>query len=201
VGAAGCVVPTRARTQQIAWIGRLDAGKDPLLALEVAQEYHRRHAGRRFVFVGDGPLAAAFAKRLRQARRSGLDILWIPQSDRVEDVLKESDCLYMTTKHEGIPLVVMEAFSCGIPVVMCLANTAAAEIAGCGTFYEMADRRSIDEACQKLHEALSAPCGQTLPAELSRERYAREMLNWLFGPASTATSCQSESVFGINAAA
>lgn len=190
-----------AAPRQIAWIGRLDDGKDPLLALGVAQEYHRRHPGTRFVFVGDGPLAAAFSKRFEKARRSGLDSLWIPQTDHVESVLKESDCLFMTSRHEGIPIVVMEAFSCGLPVVMCLDNTAAVELAGSGAFYEVVDRTSIDETCAKLHQALKAPRERTLPAELSQERYAREMLNWLFELVGQERFGQTDSVFGINAAA
>jgi len=187
--------------KQIAWVGRLQDGKDPLLALQVAQEYHRRHPGTRFVFVGDGPLARTFSKRVARAKQSGVDVRWIPQTDHVETVLKESDCLFMTTRHEGIPIVVMEAFSCGLPVVMCLANTAAAELAHCGQFFEVTDRTSIAETCAKLHQALEAGPAPSVPQDLSRERYAQDMWNWLFEPDAVGATAQLTSVFGVNAAA
>jgi glycosyltransferase involved in cell wall biosynthesis len=187
--------------KQVAWVGRLHDGKDPLLALEVAQEYHRQHPGTRFVFVGDGPLAGTFAKRVDRARRSGMDVHWIRQTDHVETVLQASDCLFMTTRHEGIPIVIMEAFSCGLPAVMCLANTAAAELAHCGRFFEVSDRTSVQETCERLEQALAAGCMQSAPQELSRERYAQAMWNWLFEPDAAGTTSQLTSVFGVNAAA
>jgi glycosyltransferase involved in cell wall biosynthesis len=187
--------------KQIAWIARLDDNKDPIHAFEVAREFHSRDPETRFVFVGNGPLATVLSKRIRQARRSGMNIAWIPQTDKVETVLQQSDCLFMTSHHEGIPIVVMEAFSCGIPVVMSHANTAAVELADCGTFRVVADRRSTDEFCERLREALNGPEARTLPVELSQQRYASEMLHWLFESSGAARQSQNESVFGINAAA
>ena len=109
--------------------------------------------------------------------------------------------MFMTTRHEGIPIVVMEAFSCGLPVVMCLANTAAAELAHCGTYFEVMDRTSVQETCEKLHQAVAAGRAQTAPQELSRERYAEDMWNWLFEPVAVGATSQLTSVFGVNAAA
>ena len=188
------------RPQQFVWIGRLENGKDPLLALEVAAAYHKTHGDARFVFVGNGPLAKEFGKKLRREQNSGLDAVWIQQSDRVDEILKNSDCLFMTTKHEGIPIVVMEAFSCGLPVVMCLSNTAAAEIADSGRFFPVADRTSVAETADRLHAALANSQLYPESAQLSRERYAQEMIDWLFAE-NADSPAQSISVFGVGAAA
>jgi glycosyltransferase involved in cell wall biosynthesis len=70
----------------------------------------------RFVVVGDGPLLGemrALADRLGVAQE--VDFLGF-QSNSLS-ILKQMDCLVVSSDHEGLPMVVLEALSLGVPVV------------------------------------------------------------------------------------
>jgi glycosyltransferase involved in cell wall biosynthesis len=191
----------RADAKQVVWCGRLSDEKDPLLALKVAQRFHESFPNVRMMFVGDGPLAAEFGERLRNYKESGALVTWIPYTDRVEDVLRTSDCLFMTSTYEGIPIVVMEAFACGLPVVMCLTNTAAGELANSGCFFAVADRLDLDAYCRRIQEALASTPGIAADQVLAHHRYARELIDWLFSAEVQARTDHLHSVFGVTAAA
>jgi glycosyltransferase involved in cell wall biosynthesis len=186
--------------RQVVWCGRLSWEKDPLLALRVAQQCHRWSPDVHFQFVGDGPERDSFAEQLRAYQAQGGRVDWAPHTDRFEEILRESDCLFLTSHYEGIPLVAMEAFSAGLPVVMPFANTAVAEIADFGRYYEITDRTDIEEYSRQIHEAIVGK--RCRPHEvLSHHRYAREMIDWLFPSDAQARNDYLTSVFGTGHAA
>jgi glycosyltransferase involved in cell wall biosynthesis len=188
------------RPKRVVWCGRLSPEKDPLLALRVAEHFHRQAPDIRFVFVGDGPLADHFSGQLQACLARGVPVEWIPRISGVNEVFRESDCLFMTSLWEGIPIVVLEALSTGIPVVTCFANTAMKEIVASGQCFEVNNRLSMDEYCQRLRQALDAPPFSPDPA-LSHHRYAQEMIDWLFPTGACARQDYLTSVFGVTAAA
>jgi glycosyltransferase involved in cell wall biosynthesis len=187
---------TRDRPKRVVWCGRLSPEKDPLLALRVAEHFHCQAPDVHFVFVGDGPLVNEFSAQLQLCLARGMPVEWIKSTSRVDEVFRESDCLFMTSQWEGIPIVVMEALSTGIPVVMCFTNTAMREIAVPGQCFEVNNRLSMEELCQQLRKALDAPRFAPDHA-LSHHRYAQEMIDWLFPSGACARKDYLTSVFGV----
>lgn len=103
---------------RILFVGRLDPVKRPLLLVEIARELAARRpaADFRFIVAGDGPESASLAGRIK---RAGVEHLFDLQG-RVPDVaplLATSDLVLIPSKNEGIPLVLLEAFASGRPVV------------------------------------------------------------------------------------
>jgi glycosyltransferase involved in cell wall biosynthesis len=102
--------------KRILWPGRLVEQKDPLLTVEVLAR--AKELGAEFVLdvVGDGHLkepARALAEQLGVA-----DVIrWHPASQEMARWYRSSDLLLMTSVYEGIPLVIYEALSMGVPVV------------------------------------------------------------------------------------
>jgi glycosyltransferase involved in cell wall biosynthesis len=190
LGAAGT-----ARPRLILWCGRLSAEKDPLLALRVAEHFQARAPDVEFLFVGEGPLGREFSTRLAAAVARGRRLEWLRRSDRVDQLLRGAGCLFLTSEYEGIPIVAMEALSTGVPVVMSFANTAIGEIARPGQCFDVADRLDVDAFCQRLGEALGAPCFAPEP-ELSHGRYAQETVDWLFPGDRAGPRADLRSVFG-----
>jgi len=100
----------------VAWVGRFDAQKDPLLFLRAAHAVLRRGLNARFVMAGEGPLrrrVEAEARRLGHAERIRL-------LGRVPDaapLLKRCSFLVLTSRWEGMPNVVLEAMACSRPVI------------------------------------------------------------------------------------
>ena len=100
----------------LGFLGRLEAVKNPLLALEVLAAL--RDDGHRLVVIGDGPLMGALRER---AAALGL-------ADRVElagslarpaalERLAGLDVLLVPSLWEGMPLAPLEAMAIGVPVI------------------------------------------------------------------------------------
>lgn len=103
-------------------VGALKPQKDHVLALQVAQELHRRRPDYRFLMVGDSlPLADTSAykadvlARYEQGDMAGFVKFLGPRSD-VYEIMARSGTLMVSSKFEGFPNVVLEAMSVGLPV-------------------------------------------------------------------------------------
>ena len=108
----------RPDTLHVVAVGRLDEQKDPLAFLTLADALRRREPGFRATWVGDGPLASAFAERIQQLRLEDT-VTWEAQPDRQRtlDLIAGAAVFALTSRWEGFPLVVLEAMAVGTPIV------------------------------------------------------------------------------------
>jgi glycosyltransferase involved in cell wall biosynthesis len=99
-------------------VGRLDQQKDPLLLLDSFAIVNRARPNTRLIVVGDGVLRAALAGR---AKALGLDgrviFAGLRSPGEVSDLLQLADAFLLTSAYEGMPMSVLEALGCGVPVV------------------------------------------------------------------------------------
>ncbi len=97
-------------------VGRLEAVKRVDLFLDVARCLSRELPSTRFVIAGTGREEAALRESLR-----GNDLerrtLFLGERDDIYDVLRALDLLFITSDHEGLPTVLLEALALGVPVV------------------------------------------------------------------------------------
>ncbi|MEI8154507.1 MAG: glycosyltransferase [Hyphomicrobiales bacterium] len=95
---------------------RMSEEKRPLLWVEVAAEVARRDERTHFVVYGDGPMRTDM---LDLARRRGIaERLHLPgHEDDISSCYKAMNVVMLTSRHEGLPNVLLEAQSLGIPVV------------------------------------------------------------------------------------
>jgi len=100
----------------VAYVGRLAPEKEPVDFVRVAAAVARTMPGVRFCMIGDGALRGDVRECIA---RSGL-------CDRVEmrglvadmhDVYRDLDVVVSTSSMEGMPLALLEAMACGVPVV------------------------------------------------------------------------------------
>lgn len=98
-------------------LGRLVRVKRVDLFLEAAAQLAAAQPDRyRFVVVGDGPLLAeASGAAARLGLAGEVDFLGFQRNSLA--ILKQMDCLVMTSDHEGLPMVVLEALCLGVPIV------------------------------------------------------------------------------------
>lgn len=110
-------LPVGAREElRAVFVGRLIANKGPAVALDAIAR--ARAAGRdvRLSVLGDGPLRARLETRAGQPDLAGA----VTFHGHVNDVarhLREGDVLLRPSFTEGLPLAVLEAMACGLPVI------------------------------------------------------------------------------------
>lgn len=95
---------------------RMSEEKRPLLWVETAAQVAKRDRRVHFVVYGDGPLRAGM---MDLARRLGIaERLHLPgPQDKIASCYKAMNVVMLTSRHEGLPNVLLEAQSLGIPVV------------------------------------------------------------------------------------
>jgi glycosyltransferase involved in cell wall biosynthesis len=100
-------------------VGRLEPEKDPLLLADVLARLRDHGEPWRLRVCGEGPLREALETRLR---REGLDGAvrfegYVPHGIELLDRYRRADALVITSRSEGLPQTVVEAFAAGLPVV------------------------------------------------------------------------------------
>lgn len=103
-------------TNTIIGVGRLVEQKNPLLFIELVARIREEHPEVKAVWIGDGPMrrrCEAYNIRLNaQVTFAGA----LPFEKVIEECLQAAVFL-QTSKWEGLPFTIIEAFSCGLPVV------------------------------------------------------------------------------------
>ncbi len=95
---------------------RMSEEKRPLLWVETAAEILRREPRAHFLVLGDGPMRADM---LSKAVHLGIaNRLHLPgREDNIGSCYRAMDVVLLTSRHEGLPNVLLEAQSLGVPVV------------------------------------------------------------------------------------
>jgi glycosyltransferase involved in cell wall biosynthesis len=129
-----------------AFIGRLVPQKRPILLLDLARQALERGNAARFLLVGDGELARECTDYIERHRLT--NVLRIPYCAALSELYPLLSALVITSEYEGLPLVLLEALSMGVPVF----STDVGDI-----------RRILDDY----------QTGVTTPADCSPEEFAR----------------------------
>jgi len=95
-------------------VGRLTDAKNYPMLLEVADRLRDRNF--RLAVVGDGELRDSIADEIRRRKLEQHVYLLGGRTD-VHDLLPDADCFVLTSKHEGLPIAILEAMACGLPIV------------------------------------------------------------------------------------
>jgi glycosyltransferase involved in cell wall biosynthesis len=106
------------RDRLVMFVGRLERQKDPLLLIDAFAEAHRRDESLRLIVVGEGGLRDAATER---AATAGIAerVSWLGARPRPElpALMNAADVLFLPSAFEGMPITVLEALACGLPVV------------------------------------------------------------------------------------
>jgi glycosyltransferase involved in cell wall biosynthesis len=103
---------------RILTVGRLDNMKGVAILVEAVGELRRRGVAVALTVVGDGP-QREHLQRLAERNSVGDDVTWAGPvgQDAIRDHYHAADVFCLPSFAEGIPVVLMEAMSTGLPVV------------------------------------------------------------------------------------
>jgi glycosyltransferase involved in cell wall biosynthesis len=100
------------------WVGRLDQQKDPVLLVESFARINSARPNTRLIIVGDGVLRSAIAARVKTlGLESRVIFTGLRAAQEVADLLQIAHGFLLTSAYEGMPMSVLEALGCGVPVV------------------------------------------------------------------------------------
>jgi L-malate glycosyltransferase len=98
-------------------VGRLDSQKVPLTVLEVFQRVKRLMPASVLVYCGQGPLAEQVKHRVEEMGLTA-SVKFLGFRHDVERVFPALDVHVLLSRNEGFGISTVEAFSCGVPVVV-----------------------------------------------------------------------------------
>lgn len=101
-------------------VGRFEPQKGHALALAAMPALLERHGRATLLMAGDGPLLRDTARAIAAAGLAG-SVRLLGRRVDVGTLLAMADLLVMPSQFEGLPLVALEAFAAGLPVVATVA--------------------------------------------------------------------------------
>ncbi len=102
---------------KIAFIGRLSPVKRPDIFIDIAKNLLTENSGKYdFYIIGDGPLKNECFNTIKN---NGLkaNVFMIGFKKDLPAYLSKMNLLYMTSDHEGLPMILLEAMTLKIPIV------------------------------------------------------------------------------------
>ncbi len=155
----------------VLFIGRFEGQKDPLLLLDAVRRLNGLQGSTQLVMIGRGTLEPQIKAFIGEHELGGMVRLVGPQPQaELVRWLNAGDCLCLSSAFEGMPLVVLEALQCGVPVVSTatgqtprilrepagvVVQERTAEALGRG-LTALLDRRPDRAACQQLASPYTA---------------------------------------------
>lgn len=102
----------------IVWVGRLVPEKGLMYLFKAMQSVAKEKRNAKLMVIGDGPLKTRLISWVRKMGLYGR-ILFLGSLDRakVAEILSKSSIFAFPSLREGMPLSVLEAMACGLPVV------------------------------------------------------------------------------------
>ncbi|MFP3502682.1 glycosyltransferase [Burkholderia sp. SIMBA_062] len=119
---------------EIVTVGGIRPQKNPRLFADIATRMHGSRV--HFTWIGDGDHALRLELATAGVRVTG----WLAH-DAVATQLASADIYLSTSSWEGMPIAVMEAMACGLPVVAtrCAGNVDVVDPPGTGELFDTAD--------------------------------------------------------------
>ncbi len=97
-------------------VARLDPVKDHLTAISAFEHLYKTHSQSRLLLVGDGPERSRIFGFIHERGLQSV-VLTLGQQVNTLPYYHAADCFLLTSLSEGMPLTVLEAMSCALPVV------------------------------------------------------------------------------------
>ena len=164
----------------IVFVGRLAKPKDPLLLLKAFNDLSSELKDKASIsIIGDGPKLKQLKEFIKETKLEGINLLGSMSKTKVLETLKKSDIFVLISDWEGFPYTIIEAMSCGLPVI-------ASDVGGireainneCGILVKRGDQQEIKHALERLLEnpSLIKEMGRNAKERLEKEFSLDKML-------------------------
>ena len=139
------------------FVGRFERAKDPMLLLEAFRRAGPGLNGARLILIGDGSLQPAVRDYMARNRMdSTVRLIGSQAPSEVARWMNISDCLCLSSAFEGMPIAVLEALSCGLPVV-CPRVGEVGRVMGEAACGRVVNDRTPDALAQAMEQVVRQP--------------------------------------------
>lgn len=136
-----------------AFIGRLDDGKNPFALIEIGKIIKKNNLKIKINIYGDGALKNDVESKIIEFGLKDIINLHGFESNK-EKIFKENIGLIMTSKFEGYPYVILEAYAYGKPVILFNTFTAAQELVDHNKTGFLIENENYQDVIEKMALAL-----------------------------------------------
>jgi glycosyltransferase involved in cell wall biosynthesis len=172
---------SRGSAANVIWVGAMIPLKRPHLALSIWSDIIRQYPNARLQMIGGGPLLEEVKAR---ARTIGCSVEVLGPRCPWSDVASNAQLFFHTSSREGLPFVILEAMSMGLPVVATSSGDTSEAVSDGITGYlaRPSDRKGLTRSlCGLIANAeIRAKFGQAgakvVASRFSLERHCQEIL-------------------------
>ncbi len=149
------VLPSSGKGHTLISVGRLHEAKDHVTLLRAIKRLVMKNVQISLVLVGEGELRGLVENTVNEL---GLQahVHLLGNWTNVEDLLPHADLFVLSSRHEGLPMVLLEAMSCGLPIVT-TAVGGIPEIVEDGVNGYLVPRENPDSLAEKIELLLAQP--------------------------------------------
>lgn len=153
-------------------VGRMDWLKGYDLMMEVFERFCKKNNDWKLKIIGDGPTKTAIEK-LANVKGITNRIIIASATGDIEKEYMAASLFLMTSRSEGLPMVLLEAQACGLPIIAFDCETGPAEIVNHGLDGYLVKPYDFDEMSNRLLELASDPVMRKAFGTAARENVKR----------------------------
>ncbi|GIV30327.1 MAG: hypothetical protein KatS3mg028_1393 [Bacteroidia bacterium] len=158
----------------ITFIGRIHPQKRPLDFVELARRANLKGLEYFFLMVGDGALSEAVDGEIMT--KGLLNIHHRTFYSPSRDIFAISDVIVLTSEYEGMPMVVLESLSMGVPVVSTNVGNVREVLLATSGGYAEAEPGQIDKLLEGLQKVVDNPPNKDKLREAVKQKYSLEIM-------------------------
>ncbi len=142
------------KSKQFLFVGRLSDQKGFFDLLKIIKDFCRINSDWTFRIIGNGEYKEKLEKFITEEKMQNR-VKWSLVSQDVQFEMENSACQILTSNYEGLPMVLIEAQTCGLPIVSFDTETGPKEIVEdgkTGFIIKNNDRKSFIDVMLKISE-------------------------------------------------
>lgn len=160
---------------RVGLVGRLIFNKGPRYFVESVPAVLEMHPRTEFVLAGEGPLRDELERRVAQLG-IGHAVTFLGKRTDIPDILRTCDLYVRPSLTEGLPLTVLEAMACGVPVIATPVG-GTAEVVQDGVTGLLIRPGEVDDLARATNDLLANPSRGRALAHQARALVQRSF-NW-----------------------
>jgi len=138
-------------SNQILWIGRFTPGKGVEYLIDAFNILIKNHPDFKLLMIGRGHLKENIEQKIQDLTLNKNIIIkeFVPNSE-LPAIYQDSDVFVLSSLNEGVPRTVLEAMSCGVPIVCTELPQLVSVVEGCGLLVPVEDSQALAEGISKI---------------------------------------------------